>query len=709
MIVPMKKVSIVMLNSERKSALKKLRRIGLVHLETVEGKGPVLQAYKDASASADKAISVLDEIKMPKKLIPTQVELSTNEADEKAREIVALSDRKKSLLDLISQNIQEIERLSKWGAVNPDDFKSLAEKGIFMYMYEIPSEKYGLIGETSKTMVVNSVAKITRFLLLSEEEVIDRPADLPPEAFAVPMPEKSTGELYADIEASRKEISSIEKSLEEAKKYRSAIGELKKTLAESIEFETIFSGMERDKSENAPDEKSAGQETVEEALAREVEEMEDHSGKLAWLTGYVPEDSMEDFASECKANDWAFASSDPADDDPVPTKLHNNKLVSIIYPLTDFLDVTPGYHEFDISGWFLLFFCIFFAMIFGDAGYGSIIALLGLGLLAKSKSGKRSLPVLVTILGLCTAAYGVFTCSWFGIDYNALHNHGCDWMIELSLKPISKAKLDLIAGYGAVRAEDIANTNQKIFCFMLALVQLSIAHIKCFIADRKSLKCLGDLGSLLQLWGMFYVVMSLVVSAERFPLSDTGNPIPIFGGAVNLPSVMPLIAIGVLLFGFVLSFVFSNYEGSIGKSVLESCKNIISVLLGVVNVFSDIVSYIRLWAVALAGGAISATVNTMALKIFGSNGGVVAKMVIFGILMVVLLCFGHGLNVILNVLSVVVHGVRLNTLEFSQHLGMAWSGTKYRPFSENENSNKEFRVEGLGKAINALGSLGKLK
>ena len=132
-------------------------------------------------------------------------------------------------------------------------------------------------------------------------------------------------------------------------------------------------------------------------------------------------------------------------------------------------------------------------------------------------------------------------------------------------------------------------------------------------------------------------------------------------------------------------------------------------LLGVVNVFSDIVSYIRLWAVALAGGAISATVNTMALKIFGSNGGVVAKMVIFGILMVVLLCFGHGLNVILNVLSVVVHGVRLNTLEFSQHLGMAWSGTKYRPFSENENSNKEFRVEGLGKAINALGSLGKLK
>ncbi|MBR3549408.1 MAG: hypothetical protein IKN90_04955, partial [Treponema sp.] len=120
--------------------------------------------------------------------------------------------------------------------------------------------------------------------------------------------------------------------------------------------------------------------------------------------------------------------------------------------------------------------------------------------------------------------------------------------------------------------------------------------------------------------------------------------------------------------------VFSNYDGSIGKSVLESCKNIISVLLGIVNVFSDIVSYIRLWAVALAGAAISSTVNSMAGPMFGK-----LALVIFA---VVLLVFGHGLNMMLNLLSVIVHGVRLNTLEFSTHLGMTWSGTKYRPFSE---------------------------
>jgi V/A-type H+-transporting ATPase subunit I len=95
--------------------------------------------------------------------------------------------------------------------------------------------------------------------------------------------------------------------------------------------------------------------------------------------------------------------------------------------------------------------------------------------------------------------------------------------------------------------------------------------------------------------------------------------------------------------------------------------------LGITNVFSDIMSYIRLWAVGLAGGAIASTVNTMAGPMLG------------GFLMfagIILLVFGHGLNLILNVLSVLVHGVRLNTLEFSGHLGLSWSGTAYKPFAE---------------------------
>ena len=143
------------------------------------------------------------------------------------------------------------------------------------------------------------------------------------------------------------------------------------------------------------------------------------------------------------------------------------------------------------------------------------------------------------------------------------------------------------------------------------------------------------------------------------------------------------IAISLIAVGFAMSFVFANYEGSIGQSVLESCKNIISVVLGIVNVFSDIVSYIRLWAVGLAGSAISGTVNQLASQIAGNaeTGAIIAHALIF-VAVIALLIFGHGLNMILNVLSVIVHGVRLNTLEFCTHIGMSWSGVKYKPFSE---------------------------
>lgn len=694
-IVKMKKVSLVVLNNERKASLKKLRALGLVHPETVEGKGAVLSAYKEANARADKALSIIDEIKLPKKQLPAQVKISTEEADAHAVQIVALSDKKKALLDGINQGVQELDRLSKWGAVNPADFVALAEKGIFLYMYEIPQDKYALIGKDVKTVLVNTVSKVSRFLVVSETEVVERPKDLPPEAYSVPMPEKSTEEIEASIAAAKNEITSIDKSLAEAKKYRDGIADFKKALATTIEFETLFSGMEHEglakKADQQEPARSLEAETVEQALALVKEEEASREAKLAWLTGYVPVDSMKAFDAACKENNWAYAASDPTDEDAVPTKLKNNKLVSIIYPLTDFLDVTPGYKEFDISGWFLLFFCIFFAMIFGDTGYGAIIAILGLVLLGKSKKGARSLPALVTVLGVCTMVWGMLTCTWFGIAVEKLPQV----LRDISFYPISAAK-----------NPENYNRNQQVFCFMLALLQLSIAHIKCFVADRKSLKCLGDLGSLLQLWGMFYVVMSMVVDSASYPLLANGKTIPAFG--YELPAITPTVCIAVLAFGFVLSFIFSNYEGSIGKSILESCKNIISVLLGIVNVFSDIVSYIRLWAVALAGAAISNTVNTMAAGIFGPDGAAIAKLIIFSVLAIVLLVFGHGLNMILNVLSVIVHGVRLNTLEFSQHLGMTWSGTKYSPFRETaEGEAREIRVEGLGKALAEVGKLGK--
>ncbi|MEE1182758.1 MAG: ATPase, partial [Treponema sp.] len=407
-------------------------------------------------------------------------------------------------------------------------------------------------------------------------------------------------------------------------------------------------------------------ENISSGMSKEAEDLSEDATRLAWITGYVPVDSMDKFKKVCADNSWAYVASDPKEDDLVPTKLKNNKLVSLIYPLTDFLGTVPGYHEYDISGWFLLFFTVFFGMIFGDGGYGLLLTAAGVAMAVKSLKSKKggSLAGLVLLLGLATVAWGTVTCTWFGLSPDMLP----EWLKGLSVPQLSNAYSETQWPVAWKPESGLFLTtaqNLQIFCFTLALLQLSVAHLKGIAANIKSLKWIGELGSLMQVVGMYWVVLSMVVDAKVFTFTEVIYGIPVGS-----------LAIGFVAVGFILSFIFSNYAGSVGASVLESCKNIISVLLGVVNVFSDVVSYIRLWAVGLAGAAISGTVNDMA-------GPLLGHAVLF-LGFVALIVFGHGLNMILNLLSVIVHGVRLNTLEFSNHLGMSWSGFKYSPFSEKK-------------------------
>ena len=641
MIVPMKKVSLVVLNNERKDALTQLKKVGVVHLEQIDGSSEQLSLYKEASNNAVTANAILSDIKVAKKksFSSTVKTLSNDEVVAKCKHVIDISDKKKKLLEEIASDAAEIERFANWGQVDIDDFAYLKEKGISFKMYEIPEDKYGLVDEKLTTICVNRIKKIVRFLLIDASE--DRPEGLPPEAFEVPMPVLSTKDLAKRVEDNETEISKIEEELKSETVYISQIQDFKSNLESDIQFETIYSGMGQENSGKTTD--------------------------LAWLTGYVPIDSFDKLKDCVTKNSWAMAASDPTEEDNVPTKLKNNKFVSLIYPLTDFLGTVPGYHEYDISGWFLLFFCVFFGMIFGDGGYGLLVTVASLVLVLKSLFQKKSvspLMGLVLLLGLSTVAWGTVTCTWFGLKPEQLPA----WLTSLSITPISNAAGSDYRLYLPWNTEVGLTTGQnlQIFCFTLAFLQLSVAHLKGMARNRKSLKVLGEFGSLLQIWGMFYVVLSMVVSSALFPLGLVVNNIPV-----------GTIAIALVGGGFALSFIFSNYEGNVGASILESCKNIISVLLGVVNVFSDIVSYIRLWAVGLAGSAISNTVNEMAGPLLGHA--------ITFIAFVALIAFGHGLNMVLNLLSVIVHGVRLNTLEFSTHLGMSWSGFKYNPFAEKEN------------------------
>lgn len=626
MIVPMKKVSLVVLEKEKKQALEKLRKLKLVHVEDLTGNGENLSKLKSTYDMMERAFFLISDIKVKEKDV-IQVSLTKEEAVEKASQFLELLSLKKNYEDLITGNTKEIERFSRWGDVDPADLRFLAEKGYFLFLYEIPAEYYSLIPETEKVLRVNGDKNLVRFILVSDNGNV--PQNLPSQAVLVTLPSKSTRLLREENEDYKSKIKAIERQVYSFSACKTGIEKNLKILEKEIEFENIYSGMDGEEGEG--------------------------SLRLSWLTGFVPAKELKKVEVLAKQEKWGFLSDEPGEEDAVPTKLENNKVVSLIYPVSDFLGTVPGYREYDISGWFLLFFSLFFGMIFGDGGYGLLITLISVFAIIKNHKKNLQPFILLLILGLTTTLWGMLTCNWFGVPPQSLPEPLKPLLLKLDWNWISNA---------STLPADVVTQNLQIFCFTIALVQLAVAHLKGIVRNIRSLKCLGEAGSLFMLMGIYYLVLNMVVSSERFPFD-----LVLFGDIKASSIMFPLIGVG-----FGLSFIFSNYEGSVLKSVLESLKNIISVLLGVVNVFSDIVSYIRLWAVGLAGAAIANTVNEMAGPILGG-------FVIF--LGILLLGFGHGLNMILNVLSVIVHGVRLNTLEFSSHLGMTWSGFKYKPFSED--------------------------
>ncbi|MBW6458803.1 MAG: ATPase, partial [FCB group bacterium] len=107
--------------------------------------------------------------------------------------------------------------------------------------------------------------------------------------------------------------------------------------------------------------------------------------------------------------------------------------------------------------------------------------------------------------------------------------------------------------------------------------------------------------------------------------------------------------------------------------ILSGLGGLFNTFLDGISSFSNIISYIRLFAVGMATVAIASSFNGIAAQM--SQGPAIIGAII-------ILLIGHGLNIIMALLSVVVHGIRLNVLEFSGQLGLEWTGYKYQPFKE---------------------------
>jgi V/A-type H+-transporting ATPase subunit I len=631
MIVKMKKVTLVVTENSKNASLETLRDIGLVHISSKAAPNEKLNEAALRKAKAENALAILQTY-APKKHTGSGGQNYAPDDADLVEYVNALAEKKQSLADENNINVRELSRFEKWGEVDPHALSSLSEGGVTLIPYELEPKSFAALDvkaiENIEIIKLGEDKKSVRFVTVGASI---------PGVPALQLPPSSTSKLAELVSANRGQIAKAEGELKALARNLKPFIEAKNRAATELEFETAAASMEGLAFEHE------GLATFSPPEAAAIEK----ATSVSLIQGYVPDSDLGKLKRAASENSWALIASDPApDDEEVPTKLKNNGVVSLIYPLTKFLDMNPGYHEKDISVWFLIFFVVFFGIIFGDAGYGAVLLLISL--FGMAKTAKKGIPA--ALKGLCVLAvsniiWGAVTCTWFGLQVS---------LVPAPLKTLSLSWLSTAKG----TPSDVVDQHLMQFCFTLALIHLSVAHL-ISLADKlvkKSLSFVGEVGQLLMIFGMYRVVLCLVV------FKPSGF------------QYVPLWAYGLIGAGFALGFIFANYEDSLVQSILASLSNIIPTILGVTNVFSDIMSYIRLWAVGLAGASIASTVDIMAGPLFGHF--------VFFVFGIALLVFGHGFNMILNVLSVLVHGVRLNTLEFSSNTGLGWTGFEYKPFAK---------------------------
>ena len=370
-------------------------------------------------------------------------------------------------------------------------------------------------------------------------------------------------------------------------------------------------------------------------------------GAVSVISGWIPETKVTGIREQGTGNGWGMLIREPAEGEVPPTLINPPKFVKPVKALFEGLGIAPAYDEADVSVPFMCYFSLFFAMLVGDGAYGAIFLIGTLWAWRKwkvrsSKSGGDAASplgswfVLMTVFSLATIAWGALSNTWFGA--------GIPWCSDWPT-------VRWLSGAGAPAGHEYDNI--MFLCFTIGVTHLMLARIWNGIVRINDRSCLREFG-----WAGIVLFMYIL----------TNTIIGIFPG-------IPVWA--YWMFGVSFLTVFASVKG-VEKGML---------FLNTMSALGDVISYVRLFAVGLASVKVAENFNGMAISIFNSTDALWVKPLL-AIAMVLVLLAGHALNIAMAGLSILVHAVRLNTLEFSNHKGVTWAGYAFRPFKTRKGERK---------------------
>ncbi len=373
-------------------------------------------------------------------------------------------------------------------------------------------------------------------------------------------------------------------------------------------------------------------------------------GKLVVLEGWAEEDKSQQVDKLLEEySGVVYLKRNPTPEDDTPVKLKNNRFARL-FELIGAMYALPKYGTMDLTPFFAPFYMLFFAICLNDAGYGAILLLAGAMLLKKGGASLKQASWLTIFCGGATTLFGLYTGSLFGMS------------------------IPDMLGYESIAESPFLDFQNQFFSLALALgvVQILFGMLLNICLQTKLFGFTSTFGLL----GWFIILLSgclavgLPMLNENLAISWFSSSSPAFYAAMGVGAVLMLL----------LNNIKRNPLINFGSGLWDAYNNITGLL-------SDVLSYIRLFAIGLSGGVLAQVFNSLAMGLTGLDAGIESFGVgtIFQIIGAsAILLIGHGINLFMSAISSFVHPMRLTFVEFYKNAGFEMTTRSFEPLTNEK-------------------------
>ena len=615
MITKMTKYSFILMTGEKESFLEQLQELGVVDISRSEK--PVDQDSSEMlfkATRAKKVLEYLEGIDYSKDADFEAVSKATVTVDDDA---VSYVEACRNRLVELNSSLNEAEKQMKarlpWGSYDKKALDSLSDLGYKVRFYSVDKKRFD-----------QQWAEFYPLQVIEEDEKKVWFVTVAPksEEYSFPVQEMAAPDgTYAEAAAAaariREDIILAKAGILNAKDYIPAIKEACNN--DLVELDRYLAD-------------SAGQNAAEDLLTV--------------FTGFAPVENEAELSEAFDKMGVLYIKEEAVEEDNPPIKLKNNWFARQFESFTGMYGM-PVYSEFDPTSIVAPFYLLFFAMCLGDAGYGIVLLLFGLML---NRGWVKfamfdGLGTIISILGAGTVVVGTVLGTFFGMSLAE-----AAWVPQWLKSCMIVGEVE-VPGMGMFNVQMLLALAIGVFHICLAMTVKAIGYTKRF-GFRANVSTWGWL--LLIVGGLILAILGagkfIAPEAVKWAVIIIGTLSALGIYILNTPGQNPLINIGAGL--------WDTYNMATG-------------------ILGDVLSYIRLFALGLAGGMLGQAFNNLAEMVRGDN-------VITWIPFALILLFGHVLNILMSSLGAFVHPLRLTFVEYFKNAGYEGKGAKYNPVSTNK-------------------------